>query len=98
MVTDEQPDVIGVTETWAKSNIGDEFYQIKGYNCVRSDNNQDIRGGVMIYHNDVMDVSLCKEIEDVKAEDSVWICLRLRLKNFSRPSFCSKRQLQKASS
>ena len=25
-------------------------------------------------------------------------CLRLRLKNFSRPSFCPKRQLQKASS
>ena len=76
LVDDEKPDIIGITETWAKEDFGDEFYQLNGYNCLRNDNSQDIRGGVMIYYKAEMDVTLCKEIQEMRAKDSIWVWVK----------------------
>ena len=45
---------------------------MNAYNCLRNDNSQDIIGEVMIYYKAEMDVTRCKEIQEMRAKDSIW--------------------------
>ena len=37
MADDTQPDIIGITETWTKPNVGDAEFGLAGYNMFRKD-------------------------------------------------------------
>ena len=77
-VAEIKPDIVGVTETWAKAEKSDQWYAIKGYQCIRSDNEDEVRGGVMILAKDNIDMALCDEINggDIKSKDSLWVWIK----------------------
>ena len=49
MADDTQPDIIGITETWTKPNMGDAEFGLAGYKMFRKDRLVKRGGGVMLY-------------------------------------------------
>ena len=51
MVDDTQPDIIGITETWTKPDMGDAEFGLAGYKMFRKDRlvKRGEGGGVMLY-------------------------------------------------
>ena len=58
-VAEINPDITGVTETWAKEVQSDQWYKLNGYHCIRCDNEEEMKGGVMIYFRENLKVSVC---------------------------------------
>ena len=46
---DVEPDIIGITETWIKSNMGIAEFSLKGYQMFRKDRAVRRCGGVALY-------------------------------------------------
>ena len=68
-VAEINPDIIGVTETWAKEVQSDQWYVLNGYHCIRCDNEEEMKGGVMIYFKENLKVSVCNELnQSISAE------------------------------
>ena len=51
LITEEDLDIIGITEIWLNDKISDEELSIRGYTLFRMDRNDSIksRGGVLLY-------------------------------------------------
>ena len=49
MADDTQPDIIGITETWTKPDMGDAEFGLAGYKMFRKDRLVKRGGGVMLY-------------------------------------------------
>ena len=57
-VYDIQPDIIGITETWANDSILDAELQLEGYQLFRCDrNNEHKGGGVLLYVRNLLNPS-----------------------------------------
>ena len=74
VVTEEEPDIIGLTETWMK-----EAYSIKGYHpVIRHDRDRDQKGGgVMLFIHENLQVTECMELNGAGFEESVWCIIHL---------------------
>lgn len=76
-VDKEEPDIIGLTESWAKEEMSDSELALDGYVMFRRDReNQRARGhgegGVLLYvKNDIMAVER-RDIQNDKFKESVW--------------------------
>ena len=49
MVEDVEPDIIGITETWTKPDMGNAEFSLKGYQMFRKDREVRRGGGVALY-------------------------------------------------
>ena len=57
-IYDIQPDIIGITESWANDNIIDAELQIEGYQMFRCDRNIEHKGGgVLLYVRNLLNPS-----------------------------------------
>ena len=81
-VAEINPDIIGVTETWAKEVQSDQWYALNGYHCVRCDNEEEMKGGVMIYFKENLKVSVCDELNRSKCRDSLWVWVTIGEEKF----------------
>jgi len=64
--------VVGITESWATSNISDAELQIEGMNIFRSDRKSGIGGGVILYVDEKLNASQCQPMTSTEFNDSVW--------------------------
>ena len=64
-------DVIGITETWARSDILDPEYAMGGYSLFRKDGTAG-HGGVMLYIKHELRPVICSEFLSNGLEDTVW--------------------------
>lgn len=76
-VEEENPDIIGLTETWAKRDMDDSEFAIKNYVLFRKDReNQTCQGhgsgGVMLYVKSTLNAKLRKDIDNDYFKESVW--------------------------
>ena len=76
-VENEAPDIIGITETWAKTEIDDSELALDGYVMFRKDReNQRIKGhgegGVLLYVKDTIKAVERPDMRNVKFKESVW--------------------------
>jgi len=69
MVDEIQPDIIGITESWANKNINDAELGLEGYAMYRKDRNERIGGGVLLYIKDTIQVIAEEKDSGVEA---VW--------------------------
>ena len=84
-VETENPDVIGICETWFQNDpLNKYFYpnectDLKGYNAYRYDNTGAVRGGLLLYVKPNIDGGVCKEMLKYTGnfEESAWHWLRL---------------------
>ena len=81
-VAEINPDIIGVTETWAKEVQSDQWYVLNGYHCIRCDNEEEMKGGVMIYFKENLKVSVCDELNRSKCRDSLWVWVTIGEEKF----------------
>ena len=81
-VAEINPDIIGVTETWAKKVQSDQWYTLNGYHCIRCDNEEEMKGGVMIYFKENLKVSVCDELNRSKCRDSLWVWVTIGEEKF----------------
>ena len=70
LVSQEQPDVLAVCETWMQDDpLNTWFYpseclQLNGFNLYRYDNAGTIRGGILLYIKCQLDGGICKEVNN----------------------------------
>ena len=58
-VLDLNPDVIGVTESWANENISDAELKLNGYELFRCDRKTGHRGGgILLYVKDILYINV----------------------------------------
>ena len=67
-----QPDIIFGTETWLNNDISDSFINIPGFKILRKDTTE-VRGGVILYVNENIDVEACDQLNNMNVKDSLWV-------------------------
>ena len=75
-VDEVQPDVIFGVETWLKEEVPNVLIDLPGFRIFRNDT-KEVRGGVLFYVKDFLNVELCSELNNLAVKDTLW----LRLKN-----------------
>jgi hypothetical protein len=102
LITEYNPDIIGVVETWLKDDIQDSEIMIDGYSFIRIDrrNDQKVKGGgVLVYIKDELSFiniteKYCPNIDHiwVKVYDKSFSTVIVGV--FYRPPDCSEDQLR----
>ena len=75
-VYEHDPDIIMITETWAKEHIGNAYLQLEGYEISRNDRNHKKGGGCLIYSKESLNVVLECNLTYTDKTDTVWIKLK----------------------
>src|SRR5688572_1698860 len=79
-VDKEKPDIIGITESWAKESIQDSELELEGYAMFRKDrdNRGEKRhgGGVLLYIKDSLTALERSDLRDDRFKESVWCEIR----------------------
>ena len=79
-VDKEKPDIIGITESWAKESIQDSELELEGYAMFRKDrdNKGEKRhgGGVLLYIKDSLTALERSDLRDNRFKESVWCEIR----------------------
>lgn len=73
--TENNPDLIHITETWLKESVGDNQINLPGYNLQRKDRTLGEHGGVCLYSKDCIKVSSLQNLEDPSLE-VLWVKIR----------------------
>jgi hypothetical protein len=79
-VIEEKPDIIGITETWANTSIGDAELNLDGYRMLRKDRitGKKIRGGgVLLYIKNCYDIIEREDFNDQNFPESIWCDLKI---------------------
>jgi hypothetical protein len=75
-VDKEKPDIIGITESWAKESIQDSELELNGYVMFRKDREsggeKERGGGVLLYVRDNLTSLERKDLKDDRFKESVW--------------------------
>ena len=81
-ISDLQPDIISVTETWANKNFNDALFQISGFKLFRSDRRSGSRGGgVCLYIKDSLQSCALDVANSSNFSDCVWAEVYLQNKS-----------------
>ena len=75
LVKEHKPHVVGITETWRKNEIGDETFQLEGYNMYRNDREDKtykFGWGTLLYVNKKLGQRECKPFNCKSFESSTW--------------------------
>lgn len=71
-------DIIGVTETWGRSDITDAEMTVDGFTMFRVDRKDSRGGGVALYVNSSLPVTMVNNLTDSGFSDSVWCKIQMR--------------------
>jgi ribonuclease P/MRP protein subunit RPP40 len=74
-IIEEEPDVVGITETWAQENIGDAELCIQGYTMFRRDRTVGIKqrgGGVLLYIKDSINAVEREDCIEKSFPECIW--------------------------
>lgn len=74
-VKSENPDIIGVTETWALDSIEDSELSLEGYTMLRKDRiigEKLCGGGILLYFINSVSVEVREDLEDKQLPESLW--------------------------
>jgi hypothetical protein len=74
-IIEEEPDVVGITETWAQENIGDAELCIQGYTMFRRDRTVGIKqrgGGVLLYIKDSINAVEREDCIEKMFPECIW--------------------------
>lgn len=69
---DLSPDIVLITETWAKESIGDAELKLDGYEIFRKDRKQIKGGGCIIHSKSSLNMQLVPELTNVDKTETVW--------------------------
>ena len=72
-------DIIGVTETRAKEVQSDQWYMLNGYHCTICDNEEEMKGVVLIYFKGNLK---CDKLSQSKCRDRLWVWVTMEEENF----------------
>ena len=70
---EENPDIIGITETWLKADILDSEISLENYTLFRHDREDARGGGVMLYVKNNLKVTHRDDATNNKFAESVWV-------------------------
>ena len=79
-VFQENPDIIGITETWATDSIGDSELNLDGYTMLRKDRVPGVKlkgGGVLLYIKNIFNVVLREDFSSTNFPESIWCDLEI---------------------
>jgi hypothetical protein len=71
-IEDEAPDIVGIVETWLKSDTGNAEIQIPGYQTTRLDRQNRPRGGILLYTKEGINVQLCEDPALSLYDEALW--------------------------
>lgn len=74
-LTQEKPDIVGITETWLYNEIEDSEISVEGYTVFRKDREKGDKsrgGGVMILAKNELNMSIREEIAVKNFPESIW--------------------------
>ena len=81
-MAENEPDVIGITETWTNEAISDDFLKIGGYELIARDDQKDTSagrgGGILVYVKEEINCWRDAEEDDDEFNQKVSIRIRLR--------------------
>ena len=82
-VKNENPDIIGLTETWTNNKISDDELKLVGYDMFRKDrenqkNTGHGAGGVLLYVKNDLNAVQREDLNNRKFKESVWCELKLK--------------------
>ena len=83
VIDNNYPDIIGITESWANSQILDSELMVKGYRFFRSDRKDTTfgrGGGVLLYIKENIIVKERKDLEYDQIGSSVWVDVSIKEK------------------
>src|SRR3989441_2022907 len=75
LITEEDLDIIGITETWLNDKISDEELNIRGYTLIRNDRNDNIKsrgGGVALYVRNELHPVHKSDLTELNFPESIW--------------------------
>ena len=72
MADDTQPDIIGITETWTKPDMGDAEFGLAGYKMFRKDRLVKRGGGVMLYFKEHIQAYEIQIEAEVGFSEAIW--------------------------
>ena len=77
LVSQHNPYIISITESWLESNIHDSEIQLNNFNLFRNDRSGSRGGGVLLYVHKSLMCSPCVKLNAVKFEESLWYLVSL---------------------
>ena len=69
---DEEPDLVGIVETWLHSDIADAEIQVPGYQTTRLDRQNRAHGGILLCTKDGIDVQKRENQELSEYDEALW--------------------------
>lgn len=69
---EHKSDIIGITETWANEKISDSELNLQGYTLFRKDRNDKKGGGVILYVENSLSVTVREELVGELFNESLW--------------------------
>ena len=87
VIDNNYPDIIGITESWANSQILDSELMVKGYRFFRSDRKDTTfgrGGGVLLYIKENIIVKERKDLEYDQIGSSVWVDVSIKEKTTNK--------------
>ena len=75
-VREKKPDIILVSESWIQDHDSPGLYSLEGFECKTYANSREIRGGVCIYSKTNLCVEDCTELNNMKVDDTLWLCVK----------------------
>ena len=83
MADDTQTDIIGITETWTKPNMGDAEFGLAGYKMFRKDRLVKRGGGVMLYFKEHIQAYEIQNQAEAGFSEAIWCNLVTSFQNHS---------------
>ena len=72
MVSDIEPDIIGITESWAHKDMVDAERMLSGYVMFRKDRQERMGGGVIMYIKDSIQAYELQMEKEAECEEGIW--------------------------
>ena len=72
MVADIEPDIIGITESWAHKDMVDAELMLPGYVMFRKDRQERMGGGVIMYIKDSIQAYELQMEKEAECEEAIW--------------------------
>ena len=74
LVHEFQPNIIALTETWLTPSIMDSEICLQGYDCLRSDRHARTGGGVILYYQKNLNVTLVDAVQNTAGTEEFLCC------------------------
>ena len=70
-VYEMSPDVILITESWTRDDVGDAEIALKGYNIIRKDRRDRTGGGCLLFVREHLNVTLIEDLTDTPLAEAI---------------------------